>query len=92
MYGFFFVLGRVPFIKCGAFLIAELDPIISFVNNKVNICANRRKRYDLPSFSPSFSLVFSAALHSQISNNYCVINCCSLVLDNSIIKTNLQLK
>lgn len=29
------VLGRVPFIKCGAFLIAELDPIISFVNNKV---------------------------------------------------------
>nr|CAD7567830.1 unnamed protein product [Timema californicum] len=26
--------GRVPFIKCGAFLISELDPIISFVNNK----------------------------------------------------------
>jgi metaxin len=30
-----FVSGRVPFIKCGAFVVAELDPIISFVNNKV---------------------------------------------------------
>jgi hypothetical protein len=30
------VVGRVPFIKCGAFIIAELDPIISFVNHKVN--------------------------------------------------------
>jgi len=26
----------VPFIRCGAFVIAELDPIISFVNNKVS--------------------------------------------------------
>jgi hypothetical protein len=30
------VVGRVPFIRCGAFVIAELDPIISFVNNKVS--------------------------------------------------------
>lgn len=26
--------GRVPFLKCGAFIVAELDPIISFVNSK----------------------------------------------------------
>uniref|UniRef100_A0A1B6EAB1 GST C-terminal domain-containing protein n=1 Tax=Clastoptera arizonana TaxID=38151 RepID=A0A1B6EAB1_9HEMI len=26
--------GRVPFIKCGAFLIAELEPLINFVKNK----------------------------------------------------------
>lgn len=26
--------GRVPFIKCGAFLVAELEPITSFVANK----------------------------------------------------------
>jgi len=26
--------GRVPFIKCGAFLISELEPLTSFVSNK----------------------------------------------------------
>ncbi|XP_054280349.1 metaxin-2-like [Macrosteles quadrilineatus] len=27
--------GRVPFIKCGAFLISELEPLMSFLENKV---------------------------------------------------------
>ena len=28
--------GRLPFIKAGAFVIAEMDPIVAFVNNKVS--------------------------------------------------------
>ena len=28
--------GKVPFIKAGKFVIAEMDPIVSFVNTKVN--------------------------------------------------------
>ena len=27
--------GKLPFIKCGAFVIADLDPVITFVSNKV---------------------------------------------------------
>ena len=27
--------GRVPFVRAGKFVIAELDPIVSFVNSKV---------------------------------------------------------
>ncbi|CAG0882757.1 unnamed protein product [Darwinula stevensoni] len=26
--------GKVPFLQCGTFLVAEMDPIIAFVNNK----------------------------------------------------------
>lgn len=32
----YFVTGRVPFIKAGAFVVAELDPIVAFVANKVS--------------------------------------------------------
>ena len=28
--------GRIPFIKAGEFVVAEMDHIISFVNSKVN--------------------------------------------------------
>lgn len=28
--------GKLPFIKCGAFVVADLDPIVSFVGNKVS--------------------------------------------------------
>jgi hypothetical protein len=38
-------LGRVPFIKCGAFVVAELDPIISFVNHKVNKIITKLKKW-----------------------------------------------
>ena len=27
--------GKLPFIRCGAFVVADLDPIINFVVNKV---------------------------------------------------------
>ena len=27
--------GKVPFIKAGKFVIAEMDPIVSFINSKV---------------------------------------------------------
>lgn len=32
--------GKLPFIKCGAFVIADLDPIVSFVGNKVEYFLN----------------------------------------------------
>jgi hypothetical protein len=53
-----FVLGRVPFIKCGAFLIAELDPIISFVNNKVNIWQIEERGMTSPVFQSLFLFSF----------------------------------
>lgn len=34
----------MPFIRCGAFVIAELDPIISFVNNKVSKIVAKLKK------------------------------------------------
>ena len=34
-YGIFF-LGKVPFVRANNFVIAELDPIIGFINTKVN--------------------------------------------------------
>jgi hypothetical protein len=27
--------GKVPFIKAGAFVVSEMDPIVAFVNTKV---------------------------------------------------------
>ncbi|XP_045457536.1 uncharacterized protein LOC123667741 [Melitaea cinxia] len=33
--------GRVPFIKCGAFVVSELEPIVHFAANKgVTLCSN----------------------------------------------------
>ena len=29
--------GKLPFIKCGAFVVADLDPVVSFVSNKVQL-------------------------------------------------------
>ena len=36
--------GRVPFLKAGKFVVAELDPIVTFVNNKVR--THTRPWYD----------------------------------------------
>ena len=30
--------GKIPFIKCGPIVISELEPIISFIQNKVTRC------------------------------------------------------
>jgi hypothetical protein len=46
------VPGRVPFIKCGAFVVAELDPIISFVNHKVNKVRAKLKKWVQFCYSP----------------------------------------
>ena len=32
----YFLLGKVPFVRANNFVIAELDPIIGFINTKVN--------------------------------------------------------
>ncbi|KAL4712237.1 hypothetical protein ACJJTC_011098 [Scirpophaga incertulas] len=33
--------GRVPFIKCGAFVVSELEPVVQFAANKgVTLCSN----------------------------------------------------
>ncbi len=33
-------LGRVPFIRAGKFVVADLEPIISFVSSKVDPCSH----------------------------------------------------
>ena len=42
--------GRVPFVRAGKFVIAELDPIVSFVNSKV--CKNSPKKCNYVCLSP----------------------------------------
>ena len=37
---FILFLGRLPFIKANKFVIAEMDPIVAFVNTKVDITKN----------------------------------------------------
>lgn len=34
---FIIFTGKVPFIQCGAFVVAELEPIVSFVASKVSL-------------------------------------------------------
>ena len=31
--------GKVPFIKAGKFVVAEMDPIVAFVNSKASACS-----------------------------------------------------
>ena len=31
--------GKVPFIKAGKFVVAEMDPIVAFVNSKASTCS-----------------------------------------------------
>ena len=78
----------MPFIRCGAFVIAELDPIISFVNNKVSKIVARLKKLVL--IFPSESLFPFMRLSWSYSS--LLTSCCILMLDelNDIFKPNLN--
>lgn len=74
----------MPFIRCGAFVVAELDPIISFVNNKVSKTVARLKKLVLFSqlihFSRSCDLVGPTAVFLH-TNNYSITSCCIVMLN-----------
>lgn len=56
--------GNVPFVKCGAFVVAEFDSIISFVNNKgVNVSShlNTAEKADMQAYMTLVDTVFHAA-------------------------------
>ncbi|XP_021940906.1 metaxin-2-like isoform X2 [Zootermopsis nevadensis] len=63
--------GRVPFIKCGAFLIAELDPIISFVNNKGISLSDKMDNAQKADMRAYMSLVNTVLANAELYITWC---------------------
>lgn len=58
--------GKVPFIKCGNFLVSELEPIVQFVGNKgISLTENldAKQKSDLRAY---MSLIFSVLMNAEV--------------------------
>jgi metaxin len=55
--------GKVPFIKCGAFVVSELEGIIQFVNNKGISLTN-----DLEGDEKSDMRAYMSLVHNVLEN------------------------
>lgn len=59
--------GQLPFIKCGAFVISEMEPIVGFVNTKgiqLSEHLNAAERADMRAY---MSLVNNVLLSAEVS-------------------------
>lgn len=63
--------GRVPFIRCGAFVIAELDPIISFVNNKGISLSEKLDNTQKADMRAYMSLINTVLANSELYITWC---------------------
>lgn len=58
--------GKVPFIKCGAFVVSELEPIVQFVANKgISLTEDfdNEQKSDLRAY---MSLIFSVLMNAEV--------------------------
>lgn len=66
--------GKVPFIKCGAFIVSELEGIVQFVNNKgISLTANleAEQKGDMRAY---MSLVHTVLENAEVISHYNLIN------------------
>lgn len=67
--------GKVPFIRCGAFVIAELEGIVQFVNNKgISLTTNieAEQKSDLRAY---MSLVHNVLENAEVSMQVDIVLC-----------------
>lgn len=67
--------GKVPFIKCGAFLVSELEPIVQFVEKKgISLTSelDKEQKNDMRAYMSLIHNVFESA-EVSISFNDCLI-------------------
>lgn len=63
--------GRVPFIKCGAFIVSELEPIIKFVNNKGINISERLSKPERSDMIAYMSLANNIFLNAELYMCWC---------------------
>lgn len=63
--------GRVPFIKCGAFVVAELDPIISFVNHKGISLSDKLDSVQKADMRAYMSLINTVLANAELYITWC---------------------
>lgn len=62
--------GKVPFIKCGAFVISELEPIVQFVSNKgISLTADldRDQKSDMRAY---MSIIHTVLMNAEVIHLY----------------------
>ncbi|XP_067003916.1 metaxin-2 [Anabrus simplex] len=73
--------GRVPFIKCGAFVVSELDPIIAFVNSKGVSLTN-----DLDSSQKADMRAYMSLVNTVLANAELYVCWCDSTTRNEVTK------
>lgn len=63
--------GKVPFIKCGAFVVSELEPIVQFVNNKGINISERLDKSEWADMRAFMSLVNNLLLNAELYVCWC---------------------
>lgn len=58
--------GRIPFIKCGVFVVAELDSIVSFVSNKGIGVSHQMEKLDKADLRAYMSLVNNVLTNAEL--------------------------
>lgn len=62
--------GKVPFIKCGAFVISELEPIVQFVTNKgITLTAelDREEKADMRAY---MSIIHTVLMNAEVKFSF----------------------
>ncbi|KAK7792350.1 hypothetical protein R5R35_009958 [Gryllus longicercus] len=63
--------GRVPFIKCGAFVVSELDPIIAFVGTKGVSLTNDLDNTQKADMRAYMSLINTVLVNAELYVTWC---------------------
>lgn len=63
--------GRVPFIKCGAFVVPDLEGIVGFVNNKGINISERLDKAEKSDMRAYMSLVNTVLLNAELYMCWC---------------------
>lgn len=61
--------GKVPFIKCGAFVISELEPIVQFVSNKSITLTSDLEREQRSDMRAYMSIIHTVLVNAEVQLN-----------------------
>ena len=70
--------GRVPFIKCGAFVVSELEPIVQFAANKGVTLCSRLSTEERAEMRAYMSLITNVLVNAEVSFPFFVW-CCQFI-------------
>lgn len=58
--------GKVPFVKCGAFVISELEPIVQFVGNKGISLTSELDREQKADMRAYMSIIHTVLMNAEV--------------------------